>query len=55
MGDNFMERVFEKVASKMGTVGFFVVSLGIILGGVLLNHVSAFLRTSYHGLLDGRG
>lgn len=55
MGDSFMERVSEKVASGMGTVGFLVVSLAIILGWVLLNHVVGFLRTSYHGLLDGRG
>jgi len=55
MGDSFMERVSEKVASGMGTVGFLVVSLAIILGWVLLNHVGAFLRASYHGLLDGKG
>ena len=50
-----MERVSEAVASGMGTVGFLVVSSGVILGWVLSNHVLHFLSNSWSGLLNGSG
>jgi uncharacterized membrane protein len=54
-GSSFMERVSEAVASGMGTVGFLVVSSGIILAWVLTNHVVHFLSNSWKGLLNGTG
>ncbi len=54
-GSSFMERVSEAVASGMGTVGFLLISSGVILAWVLANHVVHFLSTSYHGLLNGSG
>jgi uncharacterized membrane protein len=54
-GSSFMERVAEKVASGMGTVGFLLVSSTIILAWVFSNHVVKFLSNSWDGLLHGRG
>ena len=54
-GSTFMERVSEAVASGMGTVAFLIVSSTVILAWVLANHVIMFLRTSWTGLLDGKG
>ncbi len=54
-GSSFMERVAEAVASGMGTVGFLLVSTGIILGWVFINHLVRFLTTAWHGLLHGTG
>lgn len=54
-GSSFMERVSEAVASGMGTVGFLLVSSGVILAWVLSNHVIHFLSNSWHGLLNGHG
>src|SRR5260370_41812157 len=54
-GSSFMERVSEAVASGMGTVAFLVVSSAIILGWVLVNHVTRFLGNSWQGLLNGKG
>src|ERR1700724_1206646 len=54
-GSSFMERVSEGVASGMGTVGFLIVSSGLILAWVLANHVVHFLSNSWHGLLNGSG
>jgi uncharacterized membrane protein len=54
-GSSFMERISEAVASGMGTVGFLLVSTGIILAWVLANHVVHFLSNSWHGLLNGQG
>lgn len=54
-GSSFMERVAEAVASGMGTVGFLVVSSGVILGWILSNHVVKFLGNSWSGLLNGKG
>ena len=54
-GSSFMERVSEGVASGMGTVAFLIVSSAVILAWVLSNHVIMFLRTSWTGLLNGRG
>jgi uncharacterized membrane protein len=54
-GSSFMERVSEAVASGMGTVGFLIVSSGIILAWVLSNHVVHFLSNSWTGLLNGKG
>src|ERR1700739_989520 len=54
-GSSFMERVSEAVASGMGTVGFLLVSSGLILAWVLSNHVIHFLCNSWQGLLDGHG
>jgi uncharacterized membrane protein len=54
-GSSFMERVAEKVASGMGTVGFLLVSSTIILGWVFANHVVKFLSNSWDGLLHGKG
>jgi uncharacterized membrane protein len=54
-GSSFMERVSEGVASGMGTVGFLLVSSGVILAWVLSNHVIHFLSDSWHGLLNGKG
>lgn len=54
-GSSFMERVSEAVASGMGTVGFLLVSSGLIIAWVLSNHVIHFLSNSWHGLLDGHG
>jgi uncharacterized membrane protein len=54
-GSSFMERVSEAVASGMGTVGFLLISSGIILAWVLSNHVIHFLSDSWTGLLNGKG
>ena len=54
-GSSFMERMSEAVASGMGTVTFLIVSSAIILGWVLVNHLTQFLSASWHGLLDGKG
>jgi len=54
-GSSFMERVSEAVASGMGTVGFLLVSSGVILAWVLANHVIHFLSNSWTGLLNGTG
>lgn len=54
-GSSFMERMSEAVASGMGTVTFLVASSAIILGWVLVNHLTQFLSASWHGLLDGKG
>src|SRR6202043_1801872 len=50
-GSSFMERVSEAVASGMGTVGFLIVSSGVIVAWVLANHVVHFLSSSWTGLL----
>jgi uncharacterized membrane protein len=50
-----MERVSEAVARGMGTVGFLVVSSAVIVAWALSNHVIHFLRSSWHGLLNGQG
>jgi uncharacterized membrane protein len=54
-GSSFMERMSEGVASGMGTVGFLLVSSGLIFGWVLSNHVIHFLSNSWTGLLNGKG
>jgi uncharacterized membrane protein len=54
-GSSFMERVSEAVASGMGTVGFLLVSSGVILAWILTNHVVHFLGNSWKGLLNGSG
>ena len=54
-GSSFMERVSEAVASGMGTVGFLIISSGIILAWVLANHAIHFLSQSWSGLLNGKG
>ena len=54
-GSSFMERVSEAVARGMGTVGFLVVSSGVIVSWVLANHVVHFLENSWKGLLNGQG
>jgi uncharacterized membrane protein len=54
-GSSFMERVSEGVASGMGTVGFLLVSSGVIIAWVLANHVVHFLEDSWKGLLNGSG
>jgi uncharacterized membrane protein len=54
-GSSFMERVSEGVASGMGTVGFLLISSGVILAWVLANHVIHFLSDSWTGLLNGKG
>jgi uncharacterized membrane protein len=54
-GSSFMERVSEAVASGMGTVGFLLISSGVIVSWVLANHVVHFLSDSWTGLLNGKG
>jgi uncharacterized membrane protein len=54
-GSSFMERVSEAVASGMGTVGFLLVSSGVIVAWILSNHVVHFLENSWKGLLNGNG
>ena len=54
-GSSFMERMSEAVASGMGTVGFLLVSSGVIIAWVLTNHVVRFLEHSWKGLLNGTG
>lgn len=54
-GSSFMERVAERVASGMGTVGFLVVSSTVILLWIFSNHVIKFLSNSWDGLLHGKG
>ncbi len=54
-GSSFMERLSEGVASGMGTVGFLLVSSGVIIAWVLANHVVHFLSNSWTGLLNGKG
>jgi uncharacterized membrane protein len=39
----------------MGTVAFLLVSSAIIIGWVLVNHLTRFLGQSWHGLLNGKG
>jgi uncharacterized membrane protein len=50
-----MERVSEGVASGMGSVGFLLVSSGVIVAWILANHVVHFLSNSWKGLLNGSG
>jgi uncharacterized membrane protein len=54
-GSSFMERVSEAVARGMGTVGFLLVSSGVIIAWVLTNHVARFLEHSWKGVLNGSG
>ena len=54
-GSSFMERVAERVARGMGTVGFLLVSSTVIVAWILSNHVVTFLSNSYTGLLNGKG
>jgi uncharacterized membrane protein len=54
-GSSFMERVSEAVARGMGTVGFLLVSSGVIVAWILANHVIHFLSNSWKGLLNGSG
>jgi uncharacterized membrane protein len=54
-GSSFMERMSEAVASGMGTVGFLLISSGVIIAWVLTNHVIHFLSNSWSGLLNGSG
>jgi uncharacterized membrane protein len=54
-GSSFMERMSERVASGMGTVGFLIASSTIILAWVFINHLVRFLSNSYHGLINGSG
>jgi uncharacterized membrane protein len=54
-GSSFMERVAERVASGMGTVGFLVASSTIILLWIFSNHVVKFLSNSWSGLMHGKG
>jgi uncharacterized membrane protein len=54
-GSSFMERLSEAVASGMGTVGFLLISSGVIVAWVLANHVLHFLSNSWTGLLNGSG
>jgi uncharacterized membrane protein len=54
-GSSFMERVSEAVASGMGTVGFLIVSSGVIVAWVLSNHVIHFFSNSWTGLMNGKG
>jgi uncharacterized membrane protein len=54
-GSSFMERVAERVASGMGSVGFLVASSTIILLWIFSNHVVKFLSNSWHGLMHGNG
>ncbi len=54
-GEGFVPRIAEKVADAMGTVQFVLVSTIAIVAWMLVNHVVAFLSTSWSGLLHGRG
>jgi uncharacterized membrane protein len=54
-GSSFMERVAERVASGMGTVGFLIASSTIILLWIFSNHVVRFLSNSWSGLMHGKG
>jgi uncharacterized membrane protein len=54
-GDSLAERAAEKVATGMGTVAFILVSTGIILGWVFINHAVKFVETAWHGLQTGAG
>jgi uncharacterized membrane protein len=54
-GDSVAERAAEKVATGMGTVAFILVSTGIILGWVFINHAVKFVETAWHGLQTGAG
>jgi uncharacterized membrane protein len=54
-GSSFMERVAERVASGMGTVGFLIASSTIILAWIFSNHVVSFLSNSWDGLMHGKG
>jgi uncharacterized membrane protein len=52
-GSSFMERVAEGVASGMGTVGFIIISSGLILAWVFTNgaahYISATIKAIGHG------
>ncbi len=52
---SFMERVSEAVARGMGSVAFLIISSGVIIAWMLLNHVVSFVGNSWTGLLDGKG
>lgn len=54
-GEGYVPRIAEKVADAMGTVQFVLVSTVVIVAWMLVNHVVAFLSTSWSGLLHGRG
>lgn len=54
-GSSFMERMSEAVASGMGTVAFLVASSVIIIGWMLVNHLTGFIAQSWHGLVKGKG
>ncbi len=53
MGDSFMERVAEKVASGMGTVQFVVIGSVIILAWVLANGAIAYLSHTVQAIGHG--
>ncbi len=54
-GEGLVPRLAEKVADAMGTVQFVAVSTVVIVVWVVVNDVVGFLRTSWQGLLHGRG
>lgn len=54
-GEGLVPKVAEKVADAMGTVQFVIVSTVVIAAWMLVNHVTAFLQSSWQGLLHGRG
>lgn len=54
-GEGLVPKVAEKVADTMGTVQFVIVSTVVIAAWMLVNHVTAFLQSSWQGLLHGRG
>lgn len=53
MGDSFAERVSEKVASGMGTVGFLIVSSLLIIAWVVSNGLFAYVSHTFHAITHG--
>jgi uncharacterized membrane protein len=53
-GSSFMERVAEGVASGMGTVGFIIVSSGLILAWVFTNGAVHYITTTISHIEHGK-
>ncbi|MGD0197706.1 MAG: DUF1003 domain-containing protein [Solirubrobacteraceae bacterium] len=52
-GSSFMERVSESVASGMGTVGFILISSGIIVIWIAINGVVPFVEHTVKAIIHG--
>ena len=53
-GSSFMERVAEGVASGMGTVGFIIISSGLILAWVFSNGAAHYISSTISAIGHGK-